>query len=233
MEGENIAKTMNAGNKDLIQKNNTEVKHGRRMSERLKRDGGIRIEENNRRMAVKRNLESNPHVNVNNFSCLSPANIMLLSRKMGINMDDQHFDSTNLMKEMEMARNNLNQKRDHIKEKSNKERLNEITELSEGEKESWSHEDEDDQGEFTLVQSIQKKKEWGEESFLVLKYKKILTLKEKEEAMGKSQPIMVNKKIKIKMMKGLFWNCRGLKKKGMSVFIKNLINQYWLSFIGI
>jgi hypothetical protein len=34
-------------------------------------------------------------------------------------------------------------------------------------------------------------------------------------------------------MKGLFWNCRGLKKKGMSVFIKNLINQYWLSFIGI
>lgn len=59
-------------------------------------------------------------------------------------MDDQHFDSTNLMKEMEMARNNLNQKRDHIKEKSNKERLNEITELSEGEKESWSHEDEDD-----------------------------------------------------------------------------------------
>jgi hypothetical protein len=56
VEGENIAKTMNAGNKDLIQKNNTEVKHGRRMSERLKRDGGIRIEENNRRMAVKKGI---------------------------------------------------------------------------------------------------------------------------------------------------------------------------------
>jgi len=31
----------------------------------------------------------------------------------------------------------------------------------------------------------------------------------------------------------LIWNCRGLKKKGVSTFLKNLILQYQFNFIGL
>ena len=31
----------------------------------------------------------------------------------------------------------------------------------------------------------------------------------------------------------LIWNCRGLKKKGVSTFLKNLILQYQFDFIGL
>lgn len=33
-------------------------------------------------------------------------------------------------------------------------------------------------------------------------------------------------------MNGLFWNCRGVRKKEMAAYIKNLILQYKFSFIG-
>lgn len=32
---------------------------------------------------------------------------------------------------------------------------------------------------------------------------------------------------------GLIWNCRGLKKIGVSSFLKNLIFQYNFDFIGL
>jgi hypothetical protein len=34
-------------------------------------------------------------------------------------------------------------------------------------------------------------------------------------------------------MNGLIWNCRGLKKKGVASFLKNLIYQYSFHFIGL
>ena len=34
-------------------------------------------------------------------------------------------------------------------------------------------------------------------------------------------------------MKGLIWNCRGIKKKGVSSFLKNLILEHNFHFIGI
>jgi hypothetical protein len=41
-------------------------------------------------------------------------------------------------------------------------------------------------------------------------------------------------KTKEKMIiQGLFWNCRGLKKKGVSTFLKNLIHDYKFHFIGL
>lgn len=35
------------------------------------------------------------------------------------------------------------------------------------------------------------------------------------------------------MMQGLIWNCRGLKKKGVATFLKNLISKYSFHFIGL
>jgi hypothetical protein len=76
----------------------------RRVSERLKKDMGVRIEEKNRRMAVKRNLEGNSHIPKSKFSCLSSNEIIDVSKKMGVNMNNQNMESIDLLKEMELAR---------------------------------------------------------------------------------------------------------------------------------
>ena len=34
-------------------------------------------------------------------------------------------------------------------------------------------------------------------------------------------------------VQGLFWNCRGLKKKGVSTFLKNLILEYKFHFVDL
>lgn len=34
-------------------------------------------------------------------------------------------------------------------------------------------------------------------------------------------------------MQGLIWNCRGLRKKGVSTFLKNIISLYSFHFIGL
>jgi type III secretion system FlhB-like substrate exporter len=83
----------------------------RRVSERLKKDMGIRIEEKNRRMAVKRNLEGNSCIPESNFSCLASKEIIDISKKMGVNMNDQNMESIELLKEMELARQCLGQKK--------------------------------------------------------------------------------------------------------------------------
>lgn len=47
--------------------------------------------------------------------------------------------------------------------------------------------------------------------------------------------LRLKKKIKKTMMniQGLIWNCRGIKKKGVSTFLKNLILEYKFHFIGL
>lgn len=84
----------------------------RRASERLK-DMGVRIEEKNRRMAVKRNLEGNPQ-KLNKISCLLVDDIVMLSKKMGVKIHSKNLDYVNLLKEMEIARQNLNRKKDKL-----------------------------------------------------------------------------------------------------------------------
>jgi len=34
-------------------------------------------------------------------------------------------------------------------------------------------------------------------------------------------------------MKGLMWNCRGIKKKGVSSFLRNLISEHRFHFLGL
>jgi type III secretion system FlhB-like substrate exporter len=72
---------------------------------------GIRIEEKNRRMAVKRNLEGNSCIPKSIFSCLASNEIIDISKKMGVNMNDQNMESIELLKEMELARHCLGQKK--------------------------------------------------------------------------------------------------------------------------
>jgi len=34
-------------------------------------------------------------------------------------------------------------------------------------------------------------------------------------------------------LQGLAWNCRGLRKKGVATFLKNLIQEYQFHFVGL
>ncbi|ONL98574.1 hypothetical protein ZEAMMB73_Zm00001d029374 [Zea mays] len=89
----------------------------RRVSERLKKDMGIKIEEKNRRMAVKRNLEGNSCIPEPIFSCLASKEIIDISKKMGVNINEQNMESIELLKEMELARQCLGQKKIEILQK--------------------------------------------------------------------------------------------------------------------
>uniref|UniRef100_A0A804LT84 DUF4283 domain-containing protein n=1 Tax=Zea mays TaxID=4577 RepID=A0A804LT84_MAIZE len=126
----------------------------RRVSERLKKDMGIRIEEKNRRMAVKRNLEGNSCIPEPNFSCLASKEIIDISKKMGVNINEQNMESIELLKEMELARQCLGQKKIEIlqvKEEDNMVKRNDEYIGSQAIEESETD-------DFILVQSRKKKR---------------------------------------------------------------------------
>jgi hypothetical protein len=74
------------------------------VSERLKKDMGLRIEEKNKRMTVKRNLEGNILVPTNNFTDIPLSKIVCLSSNMGVKIDVENMTPIDLIKEMEIAR---------------------------------------------------------------------------------------------------------------------------------
>ena len=132
-----------------IKKKKVEMQQEIRVSERLKKDMGTRIEENNRRMVVKRNLEGNAQ-KTDKISCLPSKGIITLSKKMGVKHDNQNFESLNLLKEMEIARHNLNEKRDDMK-KQNKEVKCVLCEANLLVNESESQDEENATNDFILV----------------------------------------------------------------------------------
>ncbi|KAL5668621.1 hypothetical protein ACJX0J_020842, partial [Zea mays] len=79
-----------------------EKEEGNDFSDQRKRADDIMNHEN-RRMAVKRNLEGNSHIPKSKFSCLSSNEIIDVSKKMGVNMNNQNMESIDLLKEMELA----------------------------------------------------------------------------------------------------------------------------------
>lgn len=59
---------------------------------------GIRIEEKNKTMAVKTNLEGNMLDPPNSFTCVLLDRIVCLSTKMGVKIDKQNMTSIDLIK---------------------------------------------------------------------------------------------------------------------------------------
>lgn len=81
----------------------------RRRSERLMKDSSLTTMEKVGMVAKKRNLEGN-QTNSNSFSVLSIDEVVHISSEMGIVIDDSAFDTCNLLKDLETARNDLYQK---------------------------------------------------------------------------------------------------------------------------
>lgn len=83
----------------------------RRASARLRRDLILSTEDKNMMMSKKRNLEGTNLNNENSFSVLTDNDIMKLSKDMGITIDDSNFAAIDLVKELEIARHSLAEKK--------------------------------------------------------------------------------------------------------------------------
>jgi hypothetical protein len=87
-----------------------------RQSERIKEqdNGGVKITEKAERAAKKRNLEGNSFVNKNSFAVLDSLEIINKFSKMGGNSISVTMEHIDLLKDLEMARNNVRERLEEI-----------------------------------------------------------------------------------------------------------------------
>lgn len=83
----------------------------RRTSARLEKDIWLTTKEKNQKMAQKRNLEGTNLNSVNSFFVLADNYIVNLSKDMGVIIDDSSFTAVNLIKDIEIARQSLAEKK--------------------------------------------------------------------------------------------------------------------------
>jgi hypothetical protein len=83
----------------------------------LRKTRASELKKKNRRMAMKRNLECNKSKPNSEISCLSSTEIIYISKKMGVNMDNTNMESIDLIKEMELARQCLGRKKELVLQK--------------------------------------------------------------------------------------------------------------------
>jgi hypothetical protein len=87
-----------------------------RQSERIKEQdhGGVKISEKAERAAKKRNLEGNSFVNKNSFAVLDSLELINKFSKMGGNSSSVTMEHIDLLKELEMARNNVRERLEEV-----------------------------------------------------------------------------------------------------------------------
>lgn len=89
-----------------------EEQAARKQSKRIKDQGlgDMNIADKAQALKKKHNLEGNPLKFVNSFAVLSKTELILRSCKMGLDMNNVELDHFDIMKDLEMASANLNQK---------------------------------------------------------------------------------------------------------------------------
>ncbi|XP_066354675.1 uncharacterized protein [Miscanthus floridulus] len=121
-------------------------------SERLKKDTCLSTMEVER-ARIKKNLEGNSST-TNLFSVLSIDEIIHTTSEMGVVLDNNDFDTFNLLNDLENARNDLYQKQLDQKQKSQTDTVE--TEQKEG---STMQEESSEPEDFILVESRKKRRE--------------------------------------------------------------------------
>ena len=81
-----------------------------RRSDRLKKTTTMSTSEKTKMVTQKRNLEGNPKTNYNSFSVLPIEELVHVTADMGVALDENDFDTFNLLKDLEKARSDLYQK---------------------------------------------------------------------------------------------------------------------------
>jgi hypothetical protein len=188
----------NPKNKKQAEEKMCTKKEDRRVSERLK-DAGIRIEEKNRRIATKRNLEGKYYATRQKVDFSSLNDIADLAFKAGIKIKDDNLESIDLVKEMEIANECLAQKIELEKDKG-KEAAPYMQDDHGSNSDFLCNEEGSESDGFIIVQSRKKK----ERKDLALKYlllekvnKILIQIERKPKVLGKSLPQMKNKPARV------------------------------------
>jgi hypothetical protein len=188
----------NPKNKKQAEEKMCTKKEDRRVSERLK-DAGIRIEEKNRRIATKRNLEGKYYATRQKVDFSSLNDIADLAFKAGIKIKDDNLESIDLVKEMEIANECLAQKIELEKDKG-KEAAPYMQDDHGSNSDFLCNEEGSESDGFIIVQSRKKKerKDLALKYLLLEKVRKILIqIERKPKVLGKSLPQMKNKPARV------------------------------------
>jgi hypothetical protein len=208
----------------------------RRRSDHLKEVIHLTTMERNEAMAKKRNLEGiikRPGT----IAEIDNQVLHVLAKDMGVLVKDSNFDSFDMLKELENARNCLHMKNLKKIVSINCAKIVKFVPSEDQIINIVSSNEESDLKEMLNQQSKEKSK------FGKKKKNQFLPRGRKQDQEDPDLPDSRNPKISVKLKKGknkrkmiiqgLFWNCRGLKKKGVSTFLKNLIHDYKFHFIGL
>jgi hypothetical protein len=99
-------------------KSNINSKGGKpvRQSQRIKEqdNGGVKITKKAEMAAKKRNLEGNPFVNKDSFAVLDSLESINIFSKIGGNSTSVNMEHIDLLKELEMARNNVRERTEEL-----------------------------------------------------------------------------------------------------------------------
>jgi tetraacyldisaccharide-1-P 4'-kinase len=110
------------------------------------------------KVAQKKNLEGNSQ-NPNSFSVLSVDEVIHISSEMGVVIEDDDFATYNLLKDLEIARNDLYQKQSEQKLGPQTESVEVIPEGNNIHELEWLHEESSESEDFILVESRKKRNE--------------------------------------------------------------------------
>jgi hypothetical protein len=134
--------------------------HERRRSDRLKKTTTMTTMEKNLKMAKKGNLEGNPS-SFNCFSVLLIEEMVNVTSNMGIDLNENDFDTFNLLKDLEKARDDLYYKQINKASDPQTESVEDMQANKASLVLEWIQEESSEIDEFILVESRKRKKKIG------------------------------------------------------------------------
>lgn len=134
--------------------------HERRRSDRLKKTTTMTTMEKNLKMAKKGNLEGNPS-SFNCFSVLLIEEMVNVTSNMGIDLNENDFDTFNLLKDLEKARDDLYYKQINKASDPQTESVEDMQANKASLVLEWIQEESSEIDEFVLVESRKRKKKIG------------------------------------------------------------------------
>lgn len=129
-----------------------------RRSERPKKTANLTTMEKTGMMAQKRNLEGNSQ-NSNSFAALSNNDIVHITSEMGIAIENDNFETCNLLNALETARNDLYMKQMEKQDVHSTVSVKNETMLLEAPALIWIHDESSEEEDFILVESRKKKRQ--------------------------------------------------------------------------
>jgi hypothetical protein len=135
--------------------NKETLQNQERRSERLKKTATLTTMEKTGVMAQKKNLEGNPH-NSNSFVALTDNDIIHITSKKGIVVENDSFETCNLLKALETARNDLYMKQLEKNNAHSNVSVENVTDLAEALALTWLHDESSEAEDFILVESRKK-----------------------------------------------------------------------------